>query len=88
MSYGARRRLQAATYYLLRRDFLVLDEVDSGLSCREVETLLDALVAGGPGILLITHDMALARSVSDRVLTMDSGRITGDVRRDGMDGLP
>ena len=30
MSYGARRRLQAATYYLLRRDFLILDEVDPG----------------------------------------------------------
>jgi energy-coupling factor transport system ATP-binding protein len=85
MSYGARRRLQAATYYLLSRKLLILDEVDSGLSCREVEMLLDALVMRAPGILLITHDLTLARSVADRILSMEAGRITSDLRP-GLDG--
>ena len=78
MSYGARRRLQAATYYLLQRELLILDEVDSGLSCREVEQLLAALAQRSPGILLITHDIALARSVADRIVTMAGGSIRRD----------
>jgi energy-coupling factor transport system ATP-binding protein len=87
MSYGARRRLQAATYYLLRRDLLVLDEVDSGLSCREVEQLISTLEAGDPGIILITHDLALAKSVADRILLMADGRLAGDWRRDRFDAV-
>ncbi len=75
MSYGARKRLQAATYHLLQRDFIILDESDSGLSYREYLSILSAISAGGAGILLITHDRELAFSVSDRVLLMEDGRI-------------
>jgi energy-coupling factor transport system ATP-binding protein len=78
LSYGARRRLQAATFFLLSRDLLILDELDSGLSYREVESLIDALASRGPGIVLITHDMALATAACDRILAMEEGRITGD----------
>jgi energy-coupling factor transporter ATP-binding protein EcfA2 len=78
LSYGARRRLQAATFFLLSRDLLILDELDSGLSYREVESLIDALASRGPGIVLITHDMALAKAACDRILAMEEGRITGD----------
>lgn len=79
MSFGARRRLQAATYFLLRRDFLILDEVDTGLSYRELTTLFQAILSQPLGILLITHDAALARSVSDRVLIMSEGRISSEI---------
>jgi energy-coupling factor transporter ATP-binding protein EcfA2 len=78
LSYGARRRLQAATFFLLSRDLLILDELDSGLSYREVESLIDALASHGPGIVLITHDMDLATASCDRILSMDDGRITAD----------
>jgi energy-coupling factor transporter ATP-binding protein EcfA2 len=78
MSYGARKRLQAATYYLLDRPLLILDEVDSGLSYREMESLLDSLFAQEPGIVLITHDMSLATALADRILILDGGRLTGD----------
>jgi energy-coupling factor transport system ATP-binding protein len=87
MSYGARRRLQAATYFLLQRELLILDEVDAGLSCREVEQLLAALARRSPGIVLITHDIALARSVADRILSMAEGGIRGDWPRDDFDRL-
>jgi energy-coupling factor transport system ATP-binding protein len=85
LSYGARRRLQAATYYLLSRDLLVLDEVDSGLSYREVESLIDALASRVPGIVLITHDMALAKAACDRILVMEGGRISVDAPSEGFD---
>jgi energy-coupling factor transport system ATP-binding protein len=87
LSYGARRMLQAATYYLLARELLILDEVDSGLSYRDVEKLLGALFSSAPGILLITHDVTLAVAVSDRVLVMRKGTVRGDLRRDDFSRL-
>jgi energy-coupling factor transporter ATP-binding protein EcfA2 len=80
MSYGGRRRLQAATYWLLEREMLILDEVDSGLSYRELASIMDELCARTPCIVLITHDEQFARSVSDRMLSMEAGRIVGDSR--------
>ncbi len=88
MSYGARKRLQAATYYLLDRALLILDEVDAGLSSREVEALIDSLGRRGAGILLITHDLALARGMADRVLAMDRGRIVADLPAGQLARLP
>lgn len=85
LSYGARRRLQAATYYLLSRDLLILDEIDAGLSYREVESLIDALASRVPGIVLITHDMALAKAACDRILVMEEGRIAADAPSEGFD---
>jgi energy-coupling factor transport system ATP-binding protein len=79
MSYGARKRLQAATYHLLERDFLILDEIDSGLAYSDFLPLLSALASRGAGLLVITHDTALARAVSGRILVMESGRITRDL---------
>jgi energy-coupling factor transporter ATP-binding protein EcfA2 len=75
MSYGARKKLQAATYYLLGRRILILDEMDSGLSYGEYFQLLDALASGGAGIIAITHDLALAKAISTRILLMEKGEI-------------
>jgi len=80
LSYGARRRLQAATYFLLERDLLILDEIDSGLSYGETVNLVDRLSSRVPGLVLITHDLALARSACHRVLVMDDGRLVRDGR--------
>jgi energy-coupling factor transporter ATP-binding protein EcfA2 len=84
LSYGARRRLQAAAYYLLSRDLLILDEIDSGLSYGEIQSLLDMLCSRTPGLVLITHDMVLARMASHRVLVMEAGRITRGASPDGV----
>ena len=59
LSYGARKRLQAATYYLLSRELLVLDEIDSGLCTVKGSHSWMPCHPAGPGIVLITHDMAL-----------------------------
>ncbi|MCX7029762.1 MAG: ABC transporter ATP-binding protein [Spirochaetes bacterium] len=78
MSYGSRKLLQAAACWLLGRDLLILDEADSGLSYRRFLALLAELRAGGAGIMLVTHDAALARAAADRVLALDGGRIVAD----------
>ena len=40
--------------------------------------MIQALASRTPGIILITHDMALARASCDRILVMDEGTITAD----------
>ena len=87
MSYGARRRLQAATSHLMARDLLILDEIDSGLGYRDFLDLLPALAAAGRGLVLVTHDIALARYVSSRVIVMDGGTIVDDLAAPGFSSL-
>jgi energy-coupling factor transport system ATP-binding protein len=87
MSYGARRRLQAASYYLLPRDVLVLDEVDSGLGYPDILALLAALSSESRSIVLITHDFDLARAVASRIIVMQEGRVAADLRRPGFAAL-
>ncbi len=85
MSYGARKVLQAAACWLLGRSLVIMDEADSGLSYRRFLALLAELRAGGAGILLVTHDEALARATADRVLAMSAGRIVADAGPGGFD---
>lgn len=80
MSYGSRKRLQAASVWLLERDVVILDEADAGLSYRAFLGLLAALRETGAGLVVVTHDAALARAVADRVIALDGGRIAVDAR--------
>lgn len=75
MSYGERKRLQAAVYYSLNRPFCILDELDSALSYEESAALITLLASQGAGIVLITHDEAFASAVSDRGYTVKDGII-------------
>jgi ABC-type polar amino acid transport system ATPase subunit len=42
--------------------------------------VLAALASSGAGITLITHDFALARAVSGRIILMHEGRVVRDLR--------
>jgi len=75
MSYGARKRLQAATYWLLERRVCILDEADSGLSLRDFAEIIGLFRSTHRGIIIITHNEELARRFSDRVAVMQEGRL-------------
>ncbi len=75
MSYGARKRLQAAVYYLLDRPLLIIDEGDSGLSADEFEHMVEQLFSPEKGLIIITHDIEMARLYSDQLICMKDGRI-------------
>jgi len=75
LSYGARKRLQAATYYLLERKVYILDEVDSGLTYANVVHIIDNLLRDDAALLLITHDAFLASTLCDRVVLMERGAV-------------
>ncbi len=83
MSYGARKRLQAAATSLLERPLLIQDEGDSGVSFRDFAELVRRLAADGRAQVLITHEGSLARALAHRVVRMEQGRIVSveEVRR-------
>ena len=77
MSYGARKRLQAAIYYLLEKQIILIDEADSGLSFDDYSSILEKLDSSSTQhtVLVITHDVKLASKIADRIIIMKNGRL-------------
>lgn len=75
MSYGSRKRLQAAVYYLLDRSICILDETDSGLTRTAYTHLVQLLANKVEALILITHDTWIARHCAHRIVMMEDGRI-------------
>ena len=75
MSYGKRKQLQAAVYYLLDRRICILDELDSGLSHAKYMKIFTLLASKVDAVILITHDERLAHRCANRIVYMKEGRI-------------
>ncbi len=77
MSYGARKRLQAAVYYLLEKRIILIDEADSGLSFNDYSSILEKLNSSSTphSIMIITHDVKLSAKIADRIIIMKEGSI-------------
>jgi energy-coupling factor transporter ATP-binding protein EcfA2 len=75
MSYGARKRLQAAVCYLLERPLTIIDEGDSGLGANDFAELVRTFQDSGRTVMFITHDHGLAESLADRVIRIEKGKL-------------
>lgn len=75
MSYGARKRLQAAAYHLLDKRLVIFDEGDSGLDAGEFIRLVRLFQAPERGLIVITHDLSLAEHLADALIRLKKGRI-------------
>ncbi|MGX2997029.1 ectoine/hydroxyectoine ABC transporter ATP-binding protein EhuA [Streptomyces sp. JNUCC 64] len=79
LSGGQQQRVAIARALATRPRVLLLDEVTSALDPELVAGVLDVLrdVARSTDVTLlcVTHEMAFARDVSDRVMMFDRGRI-------------
>jgi ABC-type branched-subunit amino acid transport system ATPase component len=79
LSTGKTRLVELARVMACPFRFLLLDEPSSGLDSAETERfcgLLQAIVAdGGPGILLVEHDMGLVRQVCEQIYVLDFGKL-------------
>ncbi|MBL7006155.1 MAG: ABC transporter ATP-binding protein [Spirochaetia bacterium] len=74
MSYGARKRLQAAVCYLLDRSCYIFDEADSGILLSEYIRIIDLFVKREASLILITHDLRLAEKLADTIIVFQDGR--------------
>jgi energy-coupling factor transporter ATP-binding protein EcfA2 len=75
LSYGARKRLQAAVYHLLGKRIVIFDEGDSGLGAAEFTRLLGLFRSAVRGLLVITQDLELASRVADATVRLQEGRL-------------
>jgi len=78
LSGGERRRVAIAGVLAMEPEVLVLDEPTSGLDPagrRELVELLDGL---DEALLLVTHDLDLARRLCTRAVVLDGGRLVAD----------
>ena len=62
----------------MRPKLMLFDEPTSALDPEMVKEVLDVMIElanGGMTMLVVTHEMAFARAVADRVIFMDGGEI-------------
>jgi ABC-2 type transport system ATP-binding protein len=78
LSGGMAQRLMIARAIMHSPEVLFFDEPTAGLDPQSrlaVHAIIASLRAGGQTILLITHDMAEADALADRVAIIDHGRL-------------
>jgi putative ABC transport system ATP-binding protein len=87
LSGGQRQALTVLMATMVRPTLLLLDEHTAALDPRSAEQVIRlterAITAGGLTTLMVTHSMAEAVQLGDRVLVMHRGRVAydlGDVR--------
>ena len=78
LSGGQKQRVAIARALCMQPDIMLFDEPTSALDPEIVGEVLDVmkrLAAEGMTMVVVTHEMAFAREVSDRVVFMDKGVI-------------
>jgi len=81
LSQGERQLVSIARACAAEPRLLLLDEPAAGLDSSESEWLGDrirAIAAGGTGVLLVDHDVALVLSVCDHIYVLDFGRLIAE----------
>ena len=78
LSGGQQQRVAIARSLCMKPKVMLFDEPTSALDPEMIKEVLDVMVelAGtGMTMLVVTHEMGFARTVADRVIFMDGGRI-------------
>jgi glutamate/aspartate transport system ATP-binding protein len=91
LSGGQQQRVAIARALSMDPIVMLFDEPTSALDPEMVGEVLDVMVAlaqEGMTMMVVTHEMGVAREVSHRVIFMDAGRIVEDCTRDDFFGNP
>ena len=78
LSGGQQQRIAIVRALCMNPKVMLFDEVTAALDPEMVKEVLEVildLARSGMTLLIVTHEMAFARAVADRILFMDGGRI-------------
>ncbi|HUX40220.1 MAG TPA: sugar ABC transporter ATP-binding protein [Rectinemataceae bacterium] len=82
LSGGNQQKVSVAKWLFAAPDILILDEPTRGIDVGakfEIYTIMNALVAKGMSIIMISSELPEVLGMSDRIYTVSSGRITGEL---------
>jgi len=85
LSGGNQQKVVLARWLALRPKVLIVDEPTRGIDIAakaEVHQQLDAMARSGIAIIAISSELPEVLAISDRIITMREGRITGGMPRD------
>ena len=91
LSGGQKQRVAIARALCMNPQIMLFDEPTSALDPEIVGEVLDVmrkLAADGMTMVVVTHEMAFARTVSDRVVFMDQGVVLEDAAPAELFGNP
>lgn len=86
LSGGQRLRCASAAVFAMRPKLLLLDEPTSGQDARRLDQLLGTCKRysrEGNAVVFVTHDEEMAAKHADRIVVMDRGRKSVDIRNRG-----
>ena len=78
LSGGQQQRVAIARAMAMAPEIMLFDEVTSALDPELVGEVLDVmkqLAADGTTMIVVTHEMAFARDVADRIVVMEAGQV-------------
>jgi inositol transport system ATP-binding protein len=88
LSGGNQQKVVLARWLALRPKVLIVDEPTRGIDVGakvEVHNLLYEMASQGIAIIAISSELPEVLAISDRIVTMREGRVTGEISRDKAD---
>jgi inositol transport system ATP-binding protein len=88
LSGGNQQKVVLARWLALRPKVLIVDEPTRGIDVGakvEVHNLLYEMASSGIAVIAISSELPEVLAISDRIVTMREGRVTGEILRDQAD---
>ncbi len=85
LSGGNQQKVLLARWLLTAPDLLIVDEPTRGIDVgakSEIHELLSKLAGEGKAIIVISSEMPEVMGISDRIVVMHEGEVTGVLNRD------
>ncbi len=87
LSGGNQQKVVVAKWLLANPDLLIMDEPTRGIDVgakAEIHRLISELAQQGKAIIMVSSEMPEIIGMSDRVVVMHEGRITGEIDRNAL----
>lgn len=86
LSGGQKQRVAIVRALIMHPEILLLDEITEALDPEMVHEVLEvvlSLAKAGSTMLIVTHEMAFAKAIADRVLFLEHGKIVEESSQPG-----